>query len=135
MVVDWTWDEHMPTDCPPPGATAPTGVAYRFVAANPPSSSDFVPHALKMAKAWLDGRTSDERCEASGISYFVDPEDAVRTAKLIPALRRLRLAVATLDGLPGLTLATPRPHASTHTTWWVPVAASPWDSFALIKEI
>jgi hypothetical protein len=126
------WPEYFPENCPPLTASNPSGKFYRFVKKDheSPQSQDFL--------SWREnnqGKPCPENiteCQACGLSVYASLEEISRMAKVIPRLRKMKIAEGNLDENSGKIQNTPSRNSRYHYTWWVPDGGTPWKIFVII---
>lgn len=111
-----TWPSHFPENCPPLRATAASGVVYRFVERDPPTTEDF----RSLYETRPEQNFRGKRCQASGLSVFRDPRDLERLRRRVRAYGSSLVASARLADVHGSLLPTPTRCGSSHHTWWLP---------------
>ena len=126
------WPEYFPENCPPTTATSPNGKFYRFIAKDhdEPQSKDFVSwRELNLEKPCPD---NIPECQACGLSVYSDLEEIRRMKKVIPKLRKMKIAGGSLTESSGKIKNTPSRNSQNHNTWWVPQNENPWQYFFII---
>ena len=125
------WPSHFPANCPPLRATAASGVVYRFVERDPPTTED--------SRSLYETRPAQnfrgKRCQASGLSVFRDPHDLERLRRRVRAYKTSLVASASLANVHGLLLPTPTRDGSSHHTWWVPLGVLAASVFHVVSAI
>lgn len=116
-MLNVTWPEHYPQDCPLSDAKPPAGVFYRLVVESAPAVGDL------MSLHEMGRRCSSTalECIHRGLSLYADRVDAERTMSRYKDKWKGCVQVQ-LDGAPGLLCPTPMANDS-HHTWWLPVEA------------
>jgi len=110
----YSWPNHYPTSCPPSDAVEVSGIIYRFINGTKPVPRDFVSHYEREPnKDW--GKNG---CKARGLSVLRNMDDCNLMRKAIPALRKKRIATATVTTTVGLIAVTPSESCKGHCTWW-----------------
>lgn len=110
----YSWPDHYPQSCPPSEAIELTGTVYRFINGASPAERDFHSHYERQPdKDW-----GNESCKARGLSVLKTTAGCGEMRKAIPALRKKRVAVATIDLPVGLIATTPSNSCDDHCTWW-----------------
>lgn len=125
------WPNHFPENCPPPSALAPSGKFYRFIEQNHtfPQPEDFSSwRVLNLDKKCPENITE---CQACGLSVYDSFEEIQRMQKVIPRLRRMKIAVGILNKHSGKIQNTPSRNSRLHYTWWVAVDEKPWQYFLI----
>lgn len=114
------WPSHYPTQCPPEEAFTYEGSLYRFINRNNPVPKDFKSYyETKIGNDW-----GDKACQARGLSVFKTLDDCSEMMRTVPALRKKKVAVATIDSECGLLANTPSTKSKRHCTWWIPKSLS-----------
>lgn len=109
----YSWPNHFPLQCPPPEATELSGQIFRFINGPAPVDWDFLSHyERRPAGEWGDA------CKARGISVVRTYEDCQIMRAGVPALRKKRLAVASIESSVGLISNSPSGTCQGHCTWW-----------------
>lgn len=113
-VCVYSWPDHYPQSCPPSEAIDLNGTVYRFINGANPAERDFQSHYERQPdKDW-----GAEACKARGLSVLRTPADCGEMRKAIPALRKKRVAMATVTTPVGLIATTPSHSCDGHSTWW-----------------
>ncbi len=124
------WPDDLPAQCPPADATPASGVAYRIVKNDPPTSKDFVrPRDLPRKTPIPDG----ELCAHSALSIFTDLSDVLLGIKLIPGFSKKKVVTGVLTGDTGVTSGSPSSVKSgtqelvlkSHRDWWICLGVAP----------
>ncbi len=123
------WPAFFPPNCPPKDAEAVRRDVYRFVEADPPAGSDFVPVLLLRPEACIG-----KECECAGLSVFTDIADAARQRRRFKGFRRRKVARGIIEPAHGVSKPTPREHCVSHVTWWVAEGVQAHKLFAVVPE-
>lgn len=123
------WPSRFPNNCPPLHATAASGVVYRFVERDPPTTQDFQSlYETRPAQQY-----GGKRCQAFGLSVFRDPRDLERLRTRVRAYDTSLVASASLANVHGLLSPTPTRGGSSHHTWWVPLGVRAASVFHVVS--
>lgn len=110
----YVWPDHFPPSCPPTHAIDVAGTVYRFINGGQPADRDFLSHYERdPAQEW-----GAEACMARGLSVLRTLGDCRIMRKAVPALRKKRIAVATVETPIGVIAETPSMSCKGHCTWW-----------------
>lgn len=110
----YNWPTHYPAQCPPSHAVELTGTVYRFINGRSPADVDFLSHyERKPDRDW-----GNDTCKAMGLSVLRSIEDCQTMRAGVPALRKKRIAVASINGSAGVIASTPSHACEGHKTWW-----------------
>ena len=111
------WPEHYPDSCPPNTAKHASGNVYRFIEKEHQSPQD---EDFKSWKELHPERDYEEKeCQACGLSIYTSLDEARRVAKLVPRLRKMKIAEAVLKKDSGKMENTPSNVSKDHFTWWI----------------
>src|SRR4051794_11688442 len=91
------WPDHFPPSCPPPDAVEASGEMYRLVNSDPLTSVDFMSHMERLAAGMLKKRYWNDDCVASGLSVFVERDEADYVRRSVGPLRGAQLARGSID--------------------------------------
>src|SRR5262245_17606249 len=124
-----TWPSYFPEDCPPSDTEPTNGPVYRFIQDNPPADADFVCHALLLPERnW-----GLHRCKACGLSVYKTIDGCEQARRVVPALKKKRVAIGNLTPAHGQLGATPSAKNPHHHTWWVPTSVlKPCELFTVV---
>jgi hypothetical protein len=123
------YPNHYPAQCPPVTSTDVRGEIYRFVKGPEPVASDFISHYVMFPARY----SSDEACQACGLSVSITEADAREAQKLVPSLKKKKVAKARLSGEWGKIAKTPsKLQIPNHHTWWVPNGKTPEALFSVV---
>lgn len=127
----YSWPDDYPESCPPPNAIEMSGTVYRFINGANPAERDFQSHYERQPdKSW-----GEEACKARGLSILRTTADCGDMRKAIPALRKKRIAMATVTTAVGLLATTPSISCNGHCTWWrAPKPAEVVGLFSTVTE-
>lgn len=110
----YNWPTHYPAQCPPPHAVELTGTVFRFINGRSPADVDFLSHYERKP----DGDWGHDPCKARGLSILRSIEDCQTMRSGVPALRKKRIAIASISGSAGVIANTPSHTCEGHKTWW-----------------
>ena len=105
--------EELPCNCPPTDAedTDCSRMMYRLIRGEIPTEEDF--HSLRKRKPKAQFKTASDKCNATGISLFSDPNWAKkRTSR---EMKNFQLCRLRLQKGAGKIVKSYGPH---HYTWW-----------------
>jgi len=108
------WPAHYPIKCPPAIAETVSGVIYRFTTRATPNLKDF--HSYYEHNPNRDW--GSDACNARGLSVFTCAKACELFRKRVPAMKKKKLASATLNSSDGLILNTPSNISDNHHTFW-----------------
>lgn len=109
------WPEYYPENCPPAGAEPDQLTVYRLVDNDPPTESDFIPQMVSQPH-----RTFPDPCQASGLSFYTEYEDAKKLFERYPkGFRDKKIARGLTPADCGVLKNTPSKTAPTHITYWM----------------
>ncbi|MEQ6886604.1 hypothetical protein [Salicola sp. Rm-C-2C1-2] len=126
-----SWPEHFPAGCPPEESELATGRIYRFVSGEAPTHDDFVSLQLENPTNSY-GRMA---CQACGLSVFRDWAVCLYSQKVVPALKKKKIAFGDLTPDHGAVMPTPSKMTERHHTWWLPdTVDAPEDLFIIAED-
>jgi hypothetical protein len=113
-VCVYVWPDHYPQSCPPNNSIELNGSVYRFINGANPTERDFYSYYERQPdKDW-----GVDACKARGLSVLRTFADCGEMRKAIPALRKKRVAKASISIATGLVASTPSNSCEGHCTWW-----------------
>lgn len=112
------WPEYFPPSCPPVTAKKASGKVYRFIDKKhkSPQDKDFLSWKEEHPNEVIQGK----ECQSCGLSIYISLEEAKRVARLIPKLRKMKIAEGNLVKDSGKIENTPSCNSKDHFTWWIP---------------
>lgn len=116
----YIWPTHFPTQCPPSHAVELTGTIFRFINGKIPADRDFVSHYERNP----NGDWGNDPCKARGLSVLRSVEDCQIMRAGVPALRKKRIAIASIAVSVGVIANTPSGTCEGHKTWWLTIPPS-----------
>ena len=123
-----TWPDHFPEDCPPEDTSQGSFRVY-YLANSPIQPKNF--ESLKERNPRFSG-TSEQECQACGLSIYEEIDDIRRTRRRVKRLRNRVIAVGTITTPQmGVIKPTSSRHGNSHRTWWVPIEIEPWKLFRI----
>lgn len=129
QAVNLIWPSHVPSECPPAEAEAASGIVYRYVDEDPPTSDDFLSLREKQPTRVFGPKC----CQASGLSVFRNPRDLEQLRRRVPGYRNALVARARLSEVHGLLKPTPTRQGSSHSTWWIPAGVLAASIFRVVR--
>lgn len=126
--------DHLPDQCPPQDAKAPSCQVYYLVSNDPPIARDFLSIREKSPQH-EPFQPNEKECEACGLSVFAEIEGIQLARKVSSALRKKKLAIGDLTPKVGLIKNTPSNRTGdSHHTLWPHKESKIWKEFKVINN-
>jgi hypothetical protein len=111
--MEFSYSDLFEDQCPPAIAQESEGLVFRGVRRPPLSDGDFLSHfELGLPNA------NDNDCNHRGLSVWRTQAAVLHAKKVIPAIRKWKIAAGILEPTDGLIAPTPAERQPEHFTFW-----------------